>query len=120
MLIDAPALDVRVREVVDALATQPQRAWTVVELARSVGLSPSRLRVLFLEAFGIAPHEYLKKQRMLAAERLLTSSHLRVKEIMSLVGFADSSHFTRDFKALFGSCPTRYRRLMTSRTPHAK
>lgn len=96
--------------VIAHLDAQLDRGWTVPELAATVGLSPSRLRHLFVAQTGLSPLEYLKQRRMTEAERLLVSSHLRVKEIMREVGIADSSHFTRDFTARFGSSPTEYRR----------
>ncbi|MGH9906870.1 MAG: helix-turn-helix domain-containing protein, partial [Pyrinomonadaceae bacterium] len=43
---------------------------------------------------------------------LLETSFLSVKEITHSVGLNDESHFVRDFKAVYGFPPTRYRNLL--------
>lgn len=45
------------------------------------------------------------------AKHLLETSFLSVKEITHNVGLKDESHFVRDFKAVYGVPPTRYRML---------
>lgn len=103
-------VDPRIGTVLDLITKQPHRCWSVAELAESVKLSPSRLRSLFHASLGVSPVAYLRHHRMCDAERMLRSSHLKVKDIMRQVGVADASHFTRDFTAKFGSSPLQYRR----------
>ncbi len=78
--------------------------------ARAVNLSASRLRHLIREELGMPPHRYIKNRRLLHARKLLESTFLSVKEIASAAGFADVSHFVRDFKIQFGETPSETRR----------
>jgi AraC-like DNA-binding protein len=103
-------VDPRVRTAIHLVRTESARAWTVEGLAQMVSLSASHLRKLFVRELGVTPKTFLKRHQMTQAVDLLTSSHLRVKEIMRRVGASDPSHFTRDFAARFGSSPTTFRR----------
>jgi len=79
------------------------------ELARAVNLSPSRFRHLFKDATGLSLKQYFKLLRMRKAKELLETTLLSVKQIMSIIGVQDRSHFIRDFKRAYGFTPTQYR-----------
>jgi len=85
-------------------------SWTSKGLASSVRLSPSRLRSLFVSHIGLPPMRYLQRLRLQAAQRLLAESLLSVKEIASVVGFGDLSHFLRTFRTQCGSSPSAFRK----------
>ena len=78
-------------------------------MARSVKLSPSRLRSLFREEVGVSFQQCLKARRLLKAKKLLETTFFNVQEVMKEVGLKDKSHFSRDFKKAYGSPPLRYR-----------
>lgn len=80
------------------------------QAAHAVNLSPSRLRHLIRAELGISPHRYLKERRLLLARELLQKTFLSVKQIASAAGFADISHFLRDYKVQFGETPSDTRR----------
>jgi AraC-like DNA-binding protein len=80
-------------------------------LAQSVNLSVWRLCHVFRTDVGMSPIQYLRLLRMEKAKHLLETSFLSVKEITHDVGLNDESHFVRDFKAVYGFPPTRYRNL---------
>ena len=99
----------RVRQVI-ALAEQTlHRGWSPAKLAALVNLSPSRLHQLFKEETGVPPARYLRQLRMRRAMELLETTHLSVKQVMTVVGLNDESHFVRDFKKTCGLTPARYR-----------
>lgn len=79
-------------------------------VAKRGGLSTSGLRLLFRAELGISPSKYLKRLRLESARLMLCTELRSVKETMALVGFQDESHFVRDFEAIFGLSPLRYRR----------
>ena len=81
----------------------------VRDLAAAVHLSPSRFAHLFQVELGVAPHEFIKTQRMTRARVLLERTFLTVKEVMALVGCNDTSHFTRDFRRQHGLSPREWR-----------
>ena len=78
-------------------------------IARSVNLSPSRLRHLFTGKVGISPMHYVKLIRLERARSLMLESFLTVKEVTNLSGFGDVSHFVREYKRVFGETPSQTR-----------
>ncbi len=55
---------------------EPDKAWTLNQLAASVGMSRSGFALRFKDVVGTSPMEYLTRWRMLlASRRLLTSRH---------------------------------------------
>jgi AraC-like DNA-binding protein len=65
------------------------------------------LQTFFLSALGDSPHRLLNRLRMQRAVELLRDSST-VKEIASALGYQDSSHFSRDFKAFYAFSPADY------------
>ena len=82
-------------------------------LAKSVRLSPSRLRCLFHRELSVSLREYVKQRRLLRAAHLLSTTFLSVKEVAGLSGFGDVSHFIRDFRKGFDVSPRALRRAVT-------
>ena len=80
-------------------------------VAAFLNLSPSRFRHLFKDETGMTVRQYQKLVRLQQAKSLLTHSFLRIKEVAAAVGIGDVSHFTRDYKALYGQTPSRTRAL---------
>lgn len=60
-------------------------------LARSVNLSPSRLRHLFRAEHGMTVSQFQRTMRLELGRELLATTFLSVKEIMNSVGFSDPS-----------------------------
>jgi transcriptional regulator GlxA family with amidase domain len=85
------------------------RELTVEEMANLINLSPTQFSRMFKAEVGVPPARYLKQFRLETAKGLLTSSYLRVKEIMFKVGLKDESRFVRDFKTVYGVTPKQYR-----------
>ena len=72
-------------------------------------ISRSNLYRLFLNRFGISPKQYIIKQRLNKALKLLVGEELSVKEISSACGFSDDKYFSRIFKEKYGSPPSKLR-----------
>ena len=89
------------------LFTLARKDWK--QLASESGLSYSRFHHIFKENVGVPPGHYIKLARLLKAKQLLDHRFVPIKEVMFSVGFTDASHFCRDFKALVGLSPRRYR-----------
>lgn len=107
-------MDRRVQRVIQMIEGDIRADFTLAELARAVNLSPSHLYHLFKAETGMAPTRYMKVLRMNKAKELLETTFMSVKEIMTLIGAHDGSHFVRDFKRQYKVTPTQYRRLMDS------
>lgn len=103
-------MDLRVRTVIDLLEANPNRKFKISELAREVHISHWHLTHLFYAEVHMSPSQFSRRLRFQAAKRLLEETFLSIKEIMQAVGVNDKSHFTKDFKRLYGVKPTEYRR----------
>ncbi len=79
------------------------------DMAKAVNLSPWRLAHLFKAEVGISPLRYLTLVRLQKARHFLETGFLTVREIASAVGIPNPSHFTKSFKAAYGSSPAQHR-----------
>lgn len=98
-----------VRRAEEYLAAHLELAFDVEALAAHCNTSVRSLYRTFRKLRGETPMQFLKQQRLLRAERLLTSpdNTLSVTEIAFACGFADLSQFSRDFARAFGTPPSQ-------------
>jgi AraC-like DNA-binding protein len=84
---------------------------TVEWLAQNVCfVSTSQLRRLFKQQVGVAPHQFLKEVRLTRAATLLHKESQPVATVAAHVGYQNTSHFIRDFRAEYRVTPLAYRR----------
>jgi AraC family transcriptional regulator of arabinose operon len=103
-------IDSRIRRAVDLLNDLQAAPLAHDELARKVGLSPSRLAHLFVEQVGVTPRRYLENRRLEQARQLLRRTQLPVGEIARQVGFESQFYFSLRFKKATGRAPLAFRR----------
>jgi AraC-like DNA-binding protein len=94
------------RELLD---WQPQRRWTLFDLARLTGLSPSHLAERFTRDVGVPPHRYLMQSRIERAREMLRDSDVPVTQLAVELGFSSSQHFATAFRKLTGTTASDYR-----------
>jgi AraC family transcriptional regulator len=80
------------------------------DLAAVVGLSVSHFNVLFREATGISPHQYLIRRRIERAKDMLSEGKLSISQIASESGFAHQSHLARHMRRMLGVTPNALRK----------
>ncbi len=85
-----------------------RRPWTLVALAREVGMSRSALASRFVQMVGVPPIEYLANWRMTLAKSALASSEVPMADIAKMAGYQSVSAFSTAFKRQTGSSPTLY------------
>ena len=95
--------------VVATMIRKIGRKVTSAELAKAAGTSVRGLERAFDRDYGLSPQQYLRRLRMQTACQLLVSSRLALAQVADRCGFADQSHFTRDFRSLTGMTPRTYR-----------
>lgn len=78
-------------------------------LAQQVGFSPYHFARLFRQTTGESPHQFVLRQRLAAAERLLKETNLPLAHVASAIGIPNQSHFTQAFKRHLGMTPLVYR-----------
>jgi len=79
---------------------------SIEELAKSIGMSVSYFRRLFLEVYGYSPMQYIINLRIENARDLLLSQEVNVTEAAQLSGFNDIYYFSRLFKKKTGLMPS--------------
>ncbi|HEX3799980.1 MAG TPA: AraC family transcriptional regulator [Verrucomicrobiae bacterium] len=80
------------------------------ELAKVSGMSLRAFERQFLASFHLTPQKYLRKLRLRIATRALIYTEDSLSELALNCGFADQSHFAREFRRQFGRTPREYRR----------
>ena len=81
------------------------------DLAARAGLSEYQFNRRIRGLFGLTPAKLLIKTRIDAACRMLLDGRRSISEIAQACGYSDQSAFTRQFKAVVGAPPARYRDL---------
>ena len=87
------------------------RDFAVIEVAGRLGVTPRYVQRLF-ESEGTTFSEYVTKQRLARAHRMLSNPRLldlTVTAIAFDVGFGNLSHFNRLFRRNYGATPSEVR-----------
>jgi AraC family transcriptional regulator len=107
---DVEAYGANVCAARDLIEAEFERRIPLVELAAVCDLSQSQLLRAFQRRFGTTPHQYLLHKRVESAKRrLLAGIDVPLAEIALDLGYADQSHFTRQFASATGVTPDRFR-----------
>ena len=88
---------------------------TLVDIARTVHLSPFHFHRRFTELLGLTPKQFLLDCQIQLAKSELISGEKELVQIAKECGFAHQSHFTSRFKQATGFTPTRWRRMALNR-----
>ncbi len=102
-------VDARIQKAAQHLATHPSEPFNAHALARSCGLSVSRLSHLFKRALKATPQQFSERIRLEHARNLLEQTSLPINQIAQEVGFADALYFSRRFRKQTGRTPTGFR-----------
>jgi len=104
------AVDGTLRRVGGALALLRERyaePLPVEALAEAAHMSPSALYAHFREVTGLSPLQFQKRLRLQEARRLMLSDGLDAAAAGHRVGYESPSHFSREYRRLFGAPPRR-------------
>jgi AraC family transcriptional regulator len=99
----------RLRRVFDYMQAHLGEELSLRQLAAVVQLSPHHFAVRFKQSTGVAPHQYLLRQRIATAQQWLAEPRLSVAEIAYRLGFSSQAHFTTMFRKHVGATPGAYR-----------
>jgi AraC family transcriptional regulator len=79
------------------------------ELAEVAGLSQYRFSHNFKDTTGLAPHQYVIRERVERAKRMLRETDMTVLAVAYAVGCSNQSRFTLLFRRATGVTPSSYR-----------
>jgi AraC family transcriptional regulator len=82
---------------------------TIAELAAMAQVHPVYLGRAFRRHFGIPIGAYARRSRLEWAAAQLSTTNEPLSRISLCAGFADQSHFTREFRRFSGVTPRQYR-----------
>jgi transcriptional regulator GlxA family with amidase domain len=81
-----------------------------VQLAAHVHVSLGHFFRAFRRSFGMPPHTYVMRRRILRAEVLMATSEVSLARIAIDCGLSDQAHLSRTFRRIVGVTPKMWRR----------
>ncbi|MFC3741809.1 AraC family transcriptional regulator [Paractinoplanes deccanensis] len=98
-----------IRRVVEAIQGEPERPFTVTDLARIAGMSVRSLQDGFRRHVGAAPMTYLQQVRLTRAREALRDAdplRVTVAAVAHRWGFAHLGRFASAYRTRFGESPS--------------
>jgi AraC-like DNA-binding protein len=97
----------RIAEAIERLRKDFDQPICIEDVARELGMSVSGFHHHFKALTAMSPLQFQKQLRLQEARRLMLGEHLDATSAGYRVGYRDPSHFTREYKRLFGEPPRR-------------
>jgi len=102
--------DDRIGKSLELIHDQPDKHWSLEELAVAVGMSRTSFATQFKKLVGNTPMEYLTEWRMSLAYSRLQLTGDTVLSIALDIGYQSESAFSRAFKRSIGKSPVEVRK----------
>ena len=101
----------RLARLMDYVRANPAHAHTLASLADQAAMSPRTLQRQFRDATGMAPYEWLIRERVAIARELLESpADLPMSRVAELAGFGSEESLRRHFRRIALTSPGAYRK----------
>jgi AraC-like DNA-binding protein len=97
----------RIARAIERLRTDYTKPLRVADLARQAGMSISGFHHHFKAVTAMSPLQFQKHLRLQEARRLLLAGDVDAARAGYRVGYEEASHFSREYKKLFGQPPRR-------------
>lgn len=98
-------------EVRMQILSNPEKKWSLGQLASQIPLSPSRFHAVYKALFGTTPTRDLIAAKVHTAKTFLRAQpQMSLKEVAEALGYNDQYHFIRQFKEVTGQTPGTYRK----------
>jgi AraC-like DNA-binding protein len=97
----------RIAKAIERLRKDFDQPLRIESIARELGMSVSGFHHHFKAVTGMSPLQFQKQLRLQEARRLMLGDDLDAASAGSRVGYDDASHFSREYKRLFGAPPMR-------------
>jgi AraC family transcriptional activator FtrA len=107
--------DGRLSRLLDFIRSHLALEHTIESLAARAAMSARTLQREFQAATGVAPYQWIIRERVQRARELLETSRLSPERIAELVGLGSGESLRHHFRRQVGTAPARYRRQFTRR-----
>ncbi|MGC2234652.1 MAG: AraC family transcriptional regulator [Pyrinomonadaceae bacterium] len=97
----------RISKAIGHLRENFDQPLQIENMARSLGMSVSGFHHHFKSVTAMSPLQFQKQIRLQEARRLMLGEDLDAASAGFRVGYDDASHFSREYKRLFGASPQR-------------
>ncbi|MEM9419126.1 MAG: AraC family transcriptional regulator [Planctomycetota bacterium] len=97
--------DPQIGQALQSLHQDPERPWTVEDLAEEAAMSRSAFSARFSELVGETPMRYVRGWKMQVAAALLKSEGATVAELAFRLGYESEAAFSRAFKSVMKVSP---------------
>ena len=84
------------------------------ELAWKVGINEYKLKKGYKQLFRCTVYEHVREERMNKARMLIADGQQDIGEVVRMVGYINTSHFSARFKEMFGLSPKKFQQRATS------
>jgi AraC family transcriptional activator FtrA len=108
-MLDAPGGDL-FAETLDWALANLDAPLGVTALAHRAGMSGRTFARRFRDSVGVTPHQWVQRQRVQYAQRLLETSELPIDVVATRSGLGSATNMRNQFRELLGTSPASYRR----------
>jgi AraC-like DNA-binding protein len=102
--------EARLMETRDLLTRRYGETLTLEQIAKEIGINRMALTTGFRQLFGLSVYDFIHKQRMEHAFRLLQEDTRTITQIAAGVGYTHACNFSTAFQAYYGCTPLKLRR----------
>ncbi len=93
----------------DAIAADPARNWSLIELGRAAGASSRNLSRLFMAHAGMTVTDAVNHGRIALARDLVLQTDLGLEQVSERAGFGSARHMRRVWRQFHPSAPSELR-----------
>jgi len=102
--------DPKLGKALVAIHSQPDKSWSVDQLAQAAGMSRSGFSARFTEIIGTSVKQYLTHWRMTIARAKLATQSIPLGDLAEELGYQSEAAFSRAYKRVMGESPVRHLR----------
>ena len=82
--------------------------YTIPYLANRAGISPTKLKQIFRQIYGISLFAYIRSKKMQWAAEQLVSADIRIIDVATACGYDNASKFSAAFRKVIGCSPREF------------
>lgn len=101
--------DMKLAKAINAMHAEPEKHWSLEELAAKAGMSRARFANKFRTTVGMTPGHYLTEWRLGIAQSLLSRGKT-VQLVADTIGYSSASALSRVFTTHLGISPSAWRK----------